>query len=287
MRTYTRGWVAQATILAMAFSALLAGACAGPGVERGSSTTPSVAHVGGASLVLGELGRPSTAVAVGPTQQMGMQTLQAGVRRLDHAERELLALYDRAGVADRVVASADLGPSGARDPAFVVSYRVLSYDEHFDGPDGRFWVGYVFGCITVGLGFLIAIDSHANSSHSFEFEVRVFDVRGAPMVRVPSSDGTIQNVYDTSVAAPLMRRAYSGTMHTWIGSGTGGPGGADLDRFMDEQGAEVARTMFDLSAEDVSAAIARAMATPPPVSSASAGVPEAPTSGGEAPPSTL
>lgn len=208
-------------------------------------------------MVLGELGRPSTAVAVGPTQQMGMQTLQAGVRRLDRAERRLLELYGASGIASRVMASADLGPQGAPDPAYVVAYRVLNYDEHFDGPDGQYWLGFVFGSITAGLGWLIAIDAHANSSHSFEFEVRVFDVRGAPMVRVTQTDGTIQNVYDTSVAAPLMRRTYTGNMHTWIAPGTGGPGGTDLDAFMDAQGDEVARVMYDLSAEDVGAAIPR------------------------------
>jgi hypothetical protein len=204
---------------------------------------------------------------------MGMLSVDAGMRRIDRAERAFLAGLEDSGVAPVVLAEADLGPSGAPQPAFFIDVRMLSYQEHFDGPDGRYWVGVIFGSLTAGLGWLVAIDSHANSTHTFEYEVRVYDVRGAPVVRALDSEGTFVNRYDTSVAAPLMRRTYSGELHTWIGSGTNGPGGADLERFMDEQGDELAAQMLDACGEDIAAAIRRGSDTPAPVA----------TSGGEAP----
>lgn len=98
--------------------------------------------------------------------------------------------------------------------------RLLSYQEHFEGSDGRWFVGAVPSAIT----------------------------------------------------APLLRRTYNGELHTWIASGTGGPGGADLERFMNEQGDELAGQMLDACGEDVAAAIRRGAAMPAP----------AITSGGEA-----
>lgn len=229
------------------------------------------------SLVLGSLGRPPDTVATGTSPQAVMLAIESGARRLDHAERDLFTLYDRSGAAEGVFAAADLGPAGAPNPAFLVSYRMLSYQEHFDGLEGRYWAGIILGPMTL-VGYLLAIDAHADWTHSFEFEVRVFDVRGASMVRVQQEDGILQNVYDTSIAAPLLRRTYSGQMRTYTSAG-GGPGGADLERFIDEQAAELAKTMFDLSAEDVMRAARRAASQPVPAAPAQPAI--SATSGGE------
>ncbi len=69
--------------------------------------------------------------------------------------------------------------------------------------------------------------------------------------------------YDTSVAAPLIRRTYNHEMRTWIGSGTNGPSGGDLQRHLDEQGAVLAQIMCDLSISDVVSALRRGVAQPP------------------------
>lgn len=162
---------------------------------------------------------------------------------------------------------ADLGPSGAQQPAFLVSYRVLNAQSTFHGPDGLYYLGLVLGSLTAGIGWLAAIESHANFTHTFEFEVRVHDVRGAPMLRATDDDGTIINRYDTSVAAPLMRRVYENEMYTWIGSGTSGPSGPELRAHLDEQGATLAQIMYDMSIEDVVAAVRRGLAQTPPTRS--------------------
>ena len=222
------------------------------------------------------MGRP--AVVVGLSGPSGVAIIPAlsvetNSRRLDHAERDLNDMLDRAGIVARTVAEADIGPAGVPDAAFYVSVNVTSYSENFEGPDGRYWAGFIFGCITAGLGFLIAIDSHSNSSHTFEFEVRVYDVRGAPVVRSTDSTGTIVNRYDTSISAPLLRRNYSGTMHSWIGAGTGGPTGADLEAFINAESEEIASVIFDAAAEDIAHAISTA---PPPAAAPQEIIPAAP-----------
>jgi hypothetical protein len=244
--------------------AVLMTACAAPGVQRGPTTAQRLGRLSGTSLVLSALGRPPDVVGVGNSASGAAKVLGAGDRRLDQAERALLVELERAQLADRVLAAADLGPRGAPQPAFLVSYRITSYVEHVEGAEPRWWVGAMLGSLTAGLGWLIAIESRVNATHTFEIEVRVFDVRGAQMLRVQERDGTFSNAYDTSVAAPLMRRTYSGTMRTWYGAGTN-PGGTDLERFMSEQGDELARTMFDMSARDVAQALHRGAAESPPV----------------------
>lgn len=195
---------------------------------------------------------------------MALLAVDSGDARLDRAENHIVRLLERSSIANQVMMEVDLGPSGAPEPAFFVSYRIRNFQTTFHGPDGRYWAGLIFGSITAGLGWLIAIESHANFTHNVEFEVRVYDVRGAPMVRGSEDDGTIVNRYDTSVAAPILRRTYNSEMRTWIGAGTGGPSGADLQRHLDEQGAALAQIMFDLSIEDVASALRRGMAQPPP-----------------------
>ncbi len=230
---------------ALALLALLALGCAPPGVEH-AATTPDVRSLGAISIVLGEVVRP--------LDLSGSPDAAIDARRLTRAEHDLVALYEQSGIADHVVRT----PDGASPPAYLVSYRVRSYRVHDHGPDPRFWGGIVVGGLTAGLGLLIGINSRDTSEHTYEIEVDVFDVRRA----------TITNDhYDTSVGAPLMRRTYTGTMRTWVASGTSGPGGAELEAFLDAQGEEIARTMFALSVSDVRDAIG--LATP--------------TSGGEAP----
>jgi hypothetical protein len=189
-----------------------------------------------------------------------------GIRRLDRAERELFELLDRSGMMSRTIAEADLGPAGAPDAAFYVTVNVTNYSEHFEGPDGRYWAGMMIGPITL-IGFFLMIDSHSNSQHTFDFEVRVYDVRGAGLVRTTDDRGAIVNRYDTSVSAPLLRRTYSGNMHSWIGAGTTGPTGADLETFIQAQSEEIAAIIFDAAAEDIARAIRNAPppAPPPPV----------------------
>lgn len=251
----------HASILAL----LAMAGCAAPGVQRGSTTTPHLTRAEGTTVVIADLARPEVTVGVVGPSALAMQGASAGTRRFDAIEREILSLYDRNGVADRVVAAVDMGSGGVPQPAFLVSYRLMSYNEHLDGPDARWYLGLAFGSITAGLGWLIAIDSRFNSTHSFQFEVRVFDVRSAPIVRASNGDGTFRSVYDTSIQGPILRRTYSGEMHSWIGAGTGGPGGVELDRFMDEQGAEVAQIIFDQSVSDVLGAVRRAAAEPVPM----------------------
>ncbi|GAB5549378.1 MAG: hypothetical protein SangKO_091380 [Sandaracinaceae bacterium] len=244
-------------------------ACAGAGVVPAQTTTPTVSRVLPGTLVAGRLGRPPrvTARSVG-MPQIALLAVQSGDARLDRAERHLVRLLGEGGAADSVLMEADLGPSGAPQPAFLVTFRVLNAQSTFHGPDGRWYLGLVLGSLTAGLGWLAAIESHMNFTHSFEFEVRVHDVRGAPMVRATDDDGTIINRYDTSVAAPLMRRIYENEMYTWIGSGTSGPSGAALRAHLDEQGAVLAQIMYDMSIEDVLGAIRRGLAQAPPTTMA-------------------
>jgi hypothetical protein len=172
-------------------------------------------------------------------------------------------LFASAGTADRVLAGEDIGPSGSGPTTFVVSYHVTSFQEHFDGPEARFWVAYVVSCLTAGLGMLIAIDSRANFTHTYEFEVRVHDVRAAQVVRVSMPDGSFRNVYDTSSAPLVLRRTHSAELRSWIGAG-GAPSGRELDDFLRAQAEEVARTMYALSGEDVWRAITSASRVAPP-----------------------
>ncbi len=237
--------------------AVALGACASAGVVPPDTTTPTVSRVLDGTLVDGPMRRPGRTIA------QTLLAVQSGDARLDHAERHLAQLLERSGVANQVLIEADLGPQGAPEPAFLVSYRMLNFQSTSHGPDGRWLAGLIAGVMTGGLGFLIAINSHANFTHNFEFEVRVYDVRGAPVVRATEDDGTIVNRYDTSVAAPLIRRTYNHEMRTWIGAGTNGPSGADLQRHLDEQGGVLAQIMYDLSISDVVSALRRGVAQPP------------------------
>lgn len=234
------------------------------GVTRGVRTTPRAGGpAASGAMVVGRMGRPPLIVGlVGPPGVAPPPVLSpdTGVRRLDRAERELFDRFDRSGMMSRTLAEADLGPAGAPDAGFYVTVNITNYSEHFEGPDGRYWAGFVVGSFTM-IGYLLMIDSHANSQHTFDFEVRVYDVRGAGLVRSTDERGAIVNRYDTSVAAPLLRRTYSGRMHSWIGAGTTGPTGGDLDTFVQTQAEEIADVIFDACAEDVARAIRNA---PPP-----------------------
>ena len=245
---------------------------------RGDDPPPPSYGALPATLAINDLAIPNTRTEIiGP---IGSGTSSVGDARFNALEERLTELLGEAQIVIDVRRSRDLSREGISSPGFVVQYRVQSYGSSSSADAGGLAAAVIFGALTVGIGMgsIFAV-THRNEHH-FQIEVRLYRVEESRLVSVRSpTSGEHIAQYDTAGAELL----WSEIRQLSIRSGHCAsclPSGADAERFLREEGRQMARVTFDETAPDLLVQMRNALASRP---AAPALAQQAVTAGGEWP----
>ncbi len=194
-------------------------------------------------IVMNDLTIPNTRSEILAPNQTPSQRL--GDTRFDSTETRLHELLRQSAVSTDVRMARDLSSEGVAGPGFVVQYGIQSYASSSSIDAGGFFAGVVGTILTGGLGFPLIGLATVRHEHNFQVEVRLYHLSDSRLVSqsAPRTGERISQ-FDTAGAEVV----YRNTLQLQVRSGhcqNCTPSGADAERFRREEGAQMARVIYD------------------------------------------
>lgn len=225
---------------------------------RGDDPAPRAPARVPAVIVLNDLSVPNVRTEIiAPTQ---VHSLRFGDVRFDALEQHLGRLFREGELASEVHIARDLSRSAIDRSGFVVQYTIQFYAASSRPDPAGVFAGVVGAILTGGLtGPAFVMAATSTETHRFQVEVRVYRTEDSVLASQPAGHGAQRvSQYDTS-GADLVHRSVemlsiqSGHCQVCV------PQGPDADRFHREQGAQMARVIFETTAPAILAAMQRSL----------------------------
>jgi hypothetical protein len=165
-------------------------------------------------------------------------TLAQGLRTLFAAAPEEEAMTNGPGAGD-----------------LLARFTLDDYVEEEHRQDGAMVACTIFGSITVGLGYLPCAGLRHDTEHVARFTLRLWFVRGVPVVQV-TRRGEPARSWDTSSLAPFLTRSYEVRVRSGVGA-WGAPSTTELEEHTRRQGDRLARELLARAGPEIEAALRR------------------------------